>query len=111
MVHRGGGGVSNNDIRVPTAQGKQGKWPHKKSGKHSELEILPKQGIWFAHVVNSLILKVTDISKFATKISPQKLKLVRDWSLITGRGGATKREGGHVRFYPYEKGGRGRKKF
>ena len=44
---------------------------------------------------------------------------VRDWSLITGRGGATKREGGgatkregggHVKFYPYEKGG-GRKKF
>ena len=22
-----------------------------------------------------------------------------------GRGGATKREGGHVKFYPYEKGG------
>ena len=32
---------------------------------------------------------------------------VRDWSLITGRGGATKWEGGgHVKFYPYEKGGR-----
>ena len=29
----------------------------------------------------------------------------RDWSLITGRGGATKWEGGgHVKFYPYEKG-------
>ena len=27
-----------------------------------------------------------------------------DWSLITGRGGATKR-GGHVTVYPYEKGG------
>ena len=27
-----------------------------------------------------------------------------DWSLITGRGGATKREGRHVKFYPYEKG-------
>ena len=34
----------------------------------------------------------------------------RDWSLITGRGGATKGEGGgHVKFYPYEKGGQ--KKF
>ena len=34
--------------------------------------------------------------------------MLRDWSLITGRGGggATKREGvGHVKFYPYEKGG------
>ena len=32
---------------------------------------------------------------------------IRDWSLITGRGGggATKREGGHVKFYPYKKGG------
>ena len=30
---------------------------------------------------------------------------VRDWSLITGRGGgATKREGGHVKFHTYEKG-------
>ena len=39
------------------------------------LETLPKhrgntgktQGIWFAQVVNSLILKVNDISKFAAK--------------------------------------------
>ena len=32
---------------------------------------------------------------------------LRDWSLITGRGGATKWERGvgHVKFYPYEKGG------
>ena len=40
-------------------------------------------------------------------------KIVRDWSLITqgqGGGGATKRQGGHVKFYPYKKGGR-RKKF
>ena len=29
---------------------------------------------------------------------------IRDWSLIMGRG-ATKREGGHVKFYPYEKRG------
>ena len=34
-----------------------------------------------------------------------KVPHMRDWSLITGRGGATKREGGHVKFYPYEKGG------
>ena len=32
-----------------------------------------------------------------------------DWSLISG-GGATKREGGHVKFYLYEKAGGGRKK-
>ena len=29
---------------------------------------------------------------------------IRDLSLITGRGGATKREGGQVKFYPYENG-------
>ena len=34
------------------------------------------------------------------------LSIIRDWSLITGRGWATKRKGGgHVKFYPYEKGG------
>ena len=45
--------------RVPTAQGKQGKWQQQKSlsGK--------TQGIWFAQVVNSLILKVKDILIFA----------------------------------------------
>ena len=31
---------------------------------------------------------------------------ISDWSLIMGRGGATKREGGHVKFCPYKKGGR-----
>ena len=30
--------------------------------------------------------------------------LHRDRSLIMGRGGATKWEGGHVKFYSYEKG-------
>ena len=34
---------------------------------------------------------------------------VRDWSLITGRGGLQNGRGGHVKFNPYEKGGR--KKF
>ena len=45
--------------RVPTAQGKQGKWQNKKScqGKHREFGNLAKtQGIWFAQIVNSLIL-------------------------------------------------------
>ena len=41
-------------------------------------------------------------------LGTQHILLVRDWSLITGRG-ATKREGVHVKFYPYENGGR--KKF
>ena len=35
--------------------------------------------------------------------------LLREWSLITGRGGLQNGRGGHVKFYPYEKGGR--KKF
>ena len=34
---------------------------------------------------------------------------IRDWSLITGRGGYKTGGGGHVKFYPYEKGGQ--KKF
>ena len=34
---------------------------------------------------------------------------IRDWSLITGRGGLQNGRGGHVKFYPYEKGGQ--KKF
>ena len=34
-------------------------------GKKRNLEILPKQGIWFAQVLNSLNLKVKNISKFA----------------------------------------------
>ena len=39
-------------------------------GKHREFGNFTKtQGIWFAQVVNSLILKVKDISKFAAKIS------------------------------------------
>ena len=33
------------------------------------------QGIWFAQVVNSLILKIKDISIFATNISKFLLKL------------------------------------
>ena len=31
--------------------------------------MLPKQGVWFAQVVNSLILKVKDIPIFAAKFS------------------------------------------
>ena len=39
------------------------------------------------------------------------VKSIQFKGLVTnyGEGGATKREGGHVKFYPYEKGGR--KKF
>ena len=35
--------------------------------------------------------------------------MLREWSLIKGRGGYKTGGGGHVKFYPYEKGGR--KKF
>ena len=42
--------------------------------------------------------------------TPLCTSVLRDWSLITGRGGGYKMGGGgHVKFYPYEKGGR--KKF
>ena len=59
-------------FRVPTAQGKQGKRPKLNpcQGIHREFGNFAKtQGIWFAQIVNSLILKVTDNSIFAVKIS------------------------------------------
>ena len=49
-------------------------------------------------------------SPFLYKGMARPLLVLRDWSLIMGRG-ATKREGGHVKFYPHEKGGGGRKRF
>ena len=56
-----------------------------------------KQKIWHQHLIYNSLTTALDT-------------IVRDWSLITGKEGeATKREGGHVKFYPYEKGGQ--KKF
>ena len=50
--------------------------------------------------------------KPVSRRSSRTLDLLRDWSLITGRG-ATKLEGGggHLKVYPSEKGGGGRKCF
>ena len=60
-------------FRVPTAQGKQGKWAKKNpcQGKHREfcLNTGKTHGILLAQVVNSLILKVKDVLIFAAKIS------------------------------------------
>ena len=66
--------------RVPTAQGKEGKWPkefpvRENTGnleffsKHREfcLSTGKTQEILLAQVVNTLILKVKDIAIFATK--------------------------------------------
>ena len=72
--------------RVPTAQGKQGKWPKKIrcQGKHREFgNVVKTQGknrkcclntgktqvILLAQVVNGLILKVKDIAIVAAKNS------------------------------------------
>ena len=55
-------------VRIPTAQGKQGKWQKKSQGKHREFRNLAKtQGILFAQVINSLMPKVKDIAIFAAK--------------------------------------------
>ena len=44
-------------------------------GIHRELGNFAKtQGIWFTQLVNSLIVKIKDISKFAAKISPKKIE-------------------------------------
>ena len=57
--------------RVPTAQGKQGKWPK----KFPVGNFVKTQGILLAQVVNSLILKVKGIAIVAAKksIFAQKL--------------------------------------
>ena len=63
----------------------------------------------FFFLLNSgLIRGVTSVYR-PTKYIYIKGKTLRDWSLITGRGGYKTGGGGHVKFYPYEKGGR--KKF
>ena len=49
--------VPSSNLRVPTAQGKLGKWKEK------------KQGILLAQVENTLTLKVKDIAIFAAKKS------------------------------------------
>ena len=41
-------------------------------------------------------------------IQPLCRMSLRDWSLITGRGGATKREGGACEVLPLRKGGAGK---
>ena len=60
--------------------GKTGKMAKKNTcqGKHREFGNVAKtQGIWFAHVINSLILTVKYISIFVTKISQKMLTLVK----------------------------------
>ena len=49
------------------------------------------------------------ICSWLISIKGPENQLLRDWSLITGRGVLQNGRGGHVKFYPYEKGGR--KKF
>ena len=73
MLHRHLGSYHNKKHRQGThCTGKTGKMVPKNPVR----ENTPKtQGIWFAQFVNSLILKVKDISIFAGKIPPQKIKL------------------------------------
>ena len=61
--------------RVPTAQGKQGKWPKKFPVRENtgNLKMLSKHrentGIFFAQVGNALFLKVKDNAIFVAKKS------------------------------------------
>ena len=61
-------------IQGTHCSGKTGKIAKTKfpvQGKHREFGNFAKtQGIWFAHVVNSLILKVKDLSIFGAKRIP-----------------------------------------
>ena len=64
----GGRGATFSIHRVPTPRGNGRKIPCQ--GKHREFGNVAKtQGIWYAQVVISLILKVKDVSIFAVKIS------------------------------------------
>ena len=71
---------SLNRGKVPTAHGKQGKWPKTNlSWKTQRIQKFCQntgktQGIWFAQVINSLIIKVKDILVFAVNISKLFLK-------------------------------------
>ena len=56
------------------------------------------QAIWFAQVVNSLILKVTDISKFAMKISNYFSKLDSHKSRKLAQGKFVVGQGKHREF-------------
>ena len=44
-------------------------------------------------------------TKMGVGMTPWTEGALREWSLITGRGGLQNGRGGHVKFYPYEKGG------
>ena len=77
MIHVGVPGTFKPTDRQTTCQdahgtGKTGKMTKKIpcQGKHREFGNSAKtQRNWFAQVVNSLILKIKDIAKFAAKIS------------------------------------------
>ena len=53
------------------------------------------------------LIPMGDLSKMVVVVMDRLVGMgLRDWSLITGRGGGLQNgRGGHVKFYPYEKGG------
>ena len=53
----------------------------------------------------SSVFQTTSLTYCSSPFFHHIVLMLRDWSLITGGGGAEKWEGGHVKFYPYEKGG------
>ena len=70
--------LSNCHIQGTHRTGKTGKMAKRIpcQGKHRDFGNFAKtQGIWFAQVVNSLILKVKDITEFAAEISKFFFKL------------------------------------
>ena len=67
--------------------------------------------MYIRHAVYSLYIIYNCISNnYTLDCTAAFSYALRDWSLITGRGGLQNGRGGHVKFYPYKKGG-GRKKF
>ena len=78
-------------------------WPRHTLGGAAE----PLKPIWSINLQINVALHKTALDK--NRLSDEAIR-IRDWSLITGRGGGLQNgRGGHVKFYLYEKGGR--KKF
>ena len=61
------------------------------------------------HVFSLYVLSEKNAFNILNHTSAVMAICIREWSLITGRGGLQNGRGGHMKFYPYEKGGR--KKF
>ena len=57
------------------------------------------------HIKNTQAFRAPQIKSLIWSPGFDSLLILRDWSLIMGRGYKTGGGGGHVKFYPNERGG------